>query len=149
MKHFYRNFTTKLTKHKVDQPDYLGNFKKPHIGNTAANIEMLQSGEYDLHQEDVLLTQLGSLIGYDSNKVDELISNKLGLIPLIAKKEDRDEHKREAARIALNKELDHADRKQARAKERIFSEKVTDKYVQLKYEGQNKKDNESDHIADE
>lgn len=48
---------------------------------------MLKNGEYDLNEEDILLTLVSSLVGYDSERVNNLITKKLGLIPLIEKRE--------------------------------------------------------------
>lgn len=66
VQHFYRTFTRKATKDKVGYPSYLVNFKAPVLGELEANMQLLKTGEYDLSEEEVLLTKLGTLIGIDN-----------------------------------------------------------------------------------
>jgi hypothetical protein len=50
----------------VGYPSYLVNFKAPVLGELEANMQLLKTGEYDLSEEEVLLTKLGTLIGIDN-----------------------------------------------------------------------------------
>ena len=81
MKHYYRTFTTKQTAHKVGYPDYLVNFKPPVHGETEDALELIKSGRYDLHHEELLLNKLGSLIGINNLRVNQIVTKQLGLIP--------------------------------------------------------------------
>ena len=89
VEHFYRTFTRKATKDVVPYPSYLVNYKPPVFGELETNMEMLKSGEYDISQEEALLSKLGTLVGISNDKVNKIISKELGLIPLMKKRDER------------------------------------------------------------
>jgi hypothetical protein len=57
----------------VGYPSYLLNFKEPVFGELEANMKLLKTGEYDLREEEVLLSKLGTLIGIDNKRVNKII----------------------------------------------------------------------------
>lgn len=82
MKHFYKTFTRGVTKDKVGFPDYLTNFKEPPLPETKIHLAQYRSGEYDLLEEDKILTALGTLVGVNNAIAHKLIKNQLGLTSL-------------------------------------------------------------------
>jgi hypothetical protein len=128
VEHFYRTFTRKSTKDTVAYPSYLVNSKPPVFGELETNMEMLKSGEYDLSQEENLLSKLGTLIGISNDKVNKIISKELGLIPLMKKRDERlaaeEVQERMARVVAMTIDAQYGKPK----KNQTYSQHVKDKY---------------------
>jgi len=80
--HFYKTYTRNVNKNKIGFPDYLTNFKKEPRPETQIHLEQYRNGEYDLVEEEKVLTALGTLVGVNNAIAHRLISNKLGLTAL-------------------------------------------------------------------
>ncbi len=86
MKHFYKTYTRKVNRDKVGFPDYLTNFREPFLPETKIHLAQYRSGEYDLLEEEKILTALGTLVGVNNAIAHKLINNRLGLTSLDSKR---------------------------------------------------------------